>query len=200
MPPMDEAALLDRLQAGDESAFRELVQQYHTTMVRVARYYVASAATAEDVAQETWIAVIKGIERFERRSSLATWLMHICANRARSIAQREHRVIPVDVSAPAVESSRFTEKGLWNDPPVAFTEAVEFRVDSSWIVTQVRDAIATLGEPQCSVVTLRDVEGLSTEEVAQILDITEGNVRVILHRGRAKVRSIVEQAVKGASS
>jgi RNA polymerase sigma-70 factor, ECF subfamily len=195
---VDDAQLLERLLGGDERAFTELVRRYHSTLVTVARYYVASVASAEDVAQDTWIAVMRGLERFEGRSSFKTWLLRICANRARTNAVKEHRTVPTDPSpgAPSVAAQRFDQGGVWTDPPVPFTEFVEFRLDSELLVRCVREAILTLGEPQQAVVTLRDVEGLSTEEVAGILGLSEGNVRVILHRGRARVRAIVEAATK----
>jgi RNA polymerase sigma-70 factor, ECF subfamily len=170
------------------------------TLVKVARYYVASAASAEDVAQDTWIAVLKGIEKFEGRSSFKTWLLRICVNRARTSGVKEHRTIPFDPneSGPSVSSQRFDQGGMWSDPPVPFTDAIDSRLDNSALLNAVRKAIDELGEPQQAVVTLRDVEGLSTQEVATLLGLSEANVRVILHRGRARVREIVEEAVKGS--
>ena len=197
---MDDAELLESLLGGDESAFSELVRRYHPTLIKVARYYVGSVASAEDVAQDTWIAVLKGIEKFEGRSSLKTWLLRICANRARTSGVREHRSIPVDPneSGPTVSAHRFDQGGFWSEPPVPFTDAVDSRLDNSALLDAVRGAIDTLGEPQQAVVTLRDVEGLSTQEVATLLGLSEANVRVILHRGRARVREIVEEAMKGS--
>ena len=199
---MDDAELLERLLGGDESAFAELVRRYHPTLLKVARYYVTSQASAEDVAQDTWVAVVRGVERFEGRSAFKTWLLRICANRARTNAVKEHRIIPADPTPrePTVASQRFDEGGVWTDPPVPFSDVVEFRNDSAALVAAVREAILTLGEPQQAVVTLRDVEGLSTEEVASLLGLSEGNVRVILHRGRARVRAIVEATTKGTGT
>ena len=196
---VDDTELVARFRGGDETAFTELVGRYHSTLLKVARYYVVGAASAEDVAQETWMAVIRGVERFEGRSSFKTWLLRICANRARTHAVNEHRTIPVDPnpSGATVHASNFDQGGMWRDPPVPFTEFVEFRHDSEALVRQVCEAISTLGDPQRTVVTLRDVKGLSTEEVADLLDLSVGNVRVILHRGRARVRVIVEAATKG---
>jgi len=196
---VDDAELLESLLGGDESSFTELVRRYHLTLVKVARFYVASAASAEDVAQDTWIAVIKGIETFEGRSSFKTWLLRICANRARTSGVREHRSIPVDPgeSGPSVAAHRFDQGGMWSEPPVPFTDAIDSRLDNAALLHAVRDAIEALGEPQQAVVTLRDIEGLSTQEVATLLGLSEANVRVILHRGRARVREIVEEAVKG---
>ena len=197
---MDDAELLQNLLGGDESSFTELVRRHHSTLVKVARYYVASASSAEDVAQDTWIAVMRGIEKFEGRSSFKTWLLRICVNRARTTGVKEHRSIPVDPneSGPSVSAHRFDQGGFWSDPPVPFTDAIDSRLDDTALLSAVRKAIDALGEPQQSVVTLRDVEGLSTQEVAALLELSEANVRVILHRGRARVREIVEEVVKGS--
>lgn len=187
--------LLTNFLGGDQAAFREIVTRYHTTLVRVARYYVNSEASAEDVAQETWIAVLRGAERFEGRSSFKTWLFRIVVNRARKTGSVEHRVLSLDPVSP-VPRSRFDTGGTWSEPPQPFTELVEGRIDRAAVIGQVHRAIQTLGEPQRAVVTLRDVEGLSTNEVANLLDLTEGNVRVLLHRGRAKIRETLESTVK----
>lgn len=197
---MDDAELLQNLLGGDESSFTELVRRHHSTLVKVARYYVASAPSAEDVAQDTWIAVMRGIEKFEGRSSFKTWLLRICVNRARTTGVKEHRSIPVDPneSGPSVSAHRFDQGGFWSDPPVPFTDAIDSRLDDTALLSAVRKAIDALGEPQQSVVTLRDVEGLTTQEVAALLELSEANVRVILHRGRARVREIVEEVVKGS--
>ena len=191
--PVDDLELLHRLVAGDESAFTELVTRYHQKLVQIARYYVRTQSSAEDVAQETWIGVIKGADRFEGRSSLSTWLFRICANRARSIAVRENRVVQVDIDrTPVVASSRFDLGGVWSDPPVPFTELVDDRVANETMLSAVTSALASLKDPARSVVTLRDVEGLTTSEAADVLGLSEANVRVILHRGRAQIRNIVE--------
>ena len=199
---MEDAELLAKMLAGDRASFVEIVTRYQSVLVRVARLYVGSDATAEDVAQETWIAVLKGLERFEGRASFKTWLLRICTNRARSIAVREGRQVPVDTegSGPTVDQARFTEGGMWTEPPVPFTDLVDGRLDSAAILAAVRAAIDALGEPARAVVTLRDVEGLSTAEVAELLELSEANVRVILHRGRAKVRAAIEDSMKGAST
>lgn len=196
---MDDAALLERMLAGDEDAFVTVVGRYHGAVVRVARAYVASDATAEDVAQETWMAVVRGLERFEGRSSFKTWLLRICANRARSIGVRERRSVPVDTTAeePAVAPGRFDARGMWSDPPVPFTEEVEARLADGALADAVRGCIEELPPAMRAVVTLRDVEGLSTVDVAELLGLTEANVRVIVHRGRAKVRAALEALVGG---
>lgn len=196
---MDDDALLERILSGDRDAFRELVSRYQSSVVRVARYYVNSEASAEDVAQETWIAVLRGLEKFEGRSSFKTWLFRIVANRARKTGTREHRIISVDPVDP-VSSARFNEGGMWTEPPEPFTDLIDTSIANADVVKAIREAIRTLGEPQQSVVTLRDVEGLSTSEVAGLLELSEANVRVLLHRGRAKIREILEETVKGGHS
>ncbi len=196
---MEDDALLERILAGDQDAFRKLVEKYQATLVRVARYYVNSEASAEDVVQDTWIAVLKGVDRFEGRSSFKTWLFRIAANRARKTGTREHRIVSVDPVSP-VSSARFNEGGMWIEPPEPFTELVNAKLANAEVVAACREAIRGLSEPQQSVVTLRDVEGLSTSEVAQVLDLSEANVRVLLHRGRAKIREVLEGTLKGGSA
>jgi RNA polymerase sigma-70 factor (ECF subfamily) len=198
---VDEGELLARIAGGDEAAFGELVTRYHPTVVRVAGFFVSDRATAEDVAQDTWLAVLKGLPGFEGRSSFSTWLLRIATNRARSRGVADSRMVPMDTSAsPAVDPSRFGSGGMWSEPPVPFTDLVEGRIDRSDATRAVAGALAMLPEPQRTVVTLRDVEGLSTAEVADLLELTEANVRVIVHRGRARLRARVEELVKGTPS
>lgn len=198
---MDDAELLSRLLAGDEKAFRELVVRYNASLIRVALYYVSNQASAEDVAQDTWIAVLKGVERFEGRSSFKTWLFHILVNRARSTGTKEHRSIPVDpMGGATVAASRFDEGGVWRVPPVPFTDVIDESLSNERLLRLVHESIRRLPEPQQAVVTLRDVEGLSTMEVAELLELSEANVRVILHRGRARVRGDVEARMPGGGS
>jgi len=199
--PVDDASLLEALLGGDEKAFTELVCRHHASMVRIARLYVGSHASAEDVAQDTWVAVIKGVDRFEGRSSFATWLFRILANRARTAGSKEHRSVPVDVSetGPTVDATRFSEGGMWNDPPIAFTDVIDGRLENATVVDAIRSAIVELPQPHQAVVTLRDVEGLSTMEVAEVLGMTQGNVRVVLHRARARIRAAVEATSRGAA-
>jgi RNA polymerase sigma-70 factor (ECF subfamily) len=199
---VDDTELLQRLLAGDEKAFVEIVTRYHESLVRVARYYVGSEASAEDVAQETWIAVLRGVDRFEGRSSLKTWLFRILVNRARTAGVKEHRVIAVDpqMSDISVSPSRFDQGGQWSEPPVPFTDAIEDGIANEPLVRLVHESIARLPEAPRAVVTLRDVQGLSTTEVAELLGITEANVRVILHRSRARIRSEVEAKMQVGGS
>ncbi|MGC2175006.1 MAG: RNA polymerase sigma factor [Acidimicrobiales bacterium] len=199
---MDDTELLEQLMKGDERAYVDLVSRYHEPLVRVARYYVANDASAEDVAQDTWIAVLRGIERFEGRSTLKTWLFRICVNRARTAGVKEHRTIPVDVMAAeaSVSPSRFNQGGMWADPPVPFTDTIDDALVNGPLVHLVHASIARLPATSRAVVTLRDVEGLSTAEVAELLELSEANVRVILHRCRAKIRSEVEANMREGGS
>ena len=193
---MDDEELLARFLGGDRDAFRTLVLRYQTVLVQIARYYVNSTATAEDVAQDTWIAVLKGAERFEGRASFKTWLFRIVANRARSTGTREKRQIPVDPTDP-VAGDRFNVEGMWKEPPASFVDLLADNQANAQLAAAVRAAIVELPDIQRSVVTLRDVEGLSTSEVASLLDLSEANARVILHRARAHIRELLERVAKG---
>jgi RNA polymerase sigma-70 factor, ECF subfamily len=199
---VEDTELLEQLMKGDERAYIDLVSRYHEPLVRVARFYVANDASAEDVAQETWIAVLRGIERFEGRSTLKTWLFRICVNRARTAGVKEHRTIPIDVMAAeaSVSPSRFNQGGMWADPPVPFTDTIDDALVNGPLVHLVHASIARLPATSRAVVTLRDVEGLSTQEVAELLELSEANVRVILHRCRAKIRSEVEANMREGGS
>lgn len=195
---VDDEELLGRFLAGDRDAFRALVVRYQPTVLQIARYYVNSGATAEDVAQDTWIAVLKGVERFEGRATFKTWLFRIVANRARTTGTREKRQIPVDPTDP-VSGDRFNTEGMWKEPPAFFADLLADGEANAQLAATVRTAIAGLPEIQRSVVTLRDVEGLSTSEVASLLELSESNARVVLHRARAHIREVVERVAKGGS-
>lgn len=189
--------LVVRLRIGDQDAFAVLVDRYHTRLTRFARSFTPRAELAEDIAQETWLGLLRGLDRFEGRASLRTWLFQICANRARTLAAKEGRLIPVDPTdpdAPTVDAARFGPEGMWSQPPAPWLDAAAREQDAE-LVERVRVAITRLPESQQQVVTLRDVEGLAAVEVCRILDLTEGNQRVLLHRGRARVRALLEQEV-----
>ena len=196
---VDDTELVIRLTHGDQQAFEALVRRYQASMIQVARYYVGSQATAEDVVQETWIAIFRGIGKFEGRSTFKTWLFRILANRARSAGVREHRSVPVDpqTAGSTVAASRFDHGGMWTEPPVTFEEGVDDAQSDPALIDLVRSVIDGVDEPGKTVVTLRDVEGLSTREAADILGLSEANVRVILHRTRAKIREAIEEAKGG---
>jgi RNA polymerase sigma-70 factor (ECF subfamily) len=200
----DDHLLVERLRAGDEEAFMDLVRQWSPSMLRVARMYVPSQAVAEDVVQETWLGVLNGIDRFEGRSSLRTWVFSILVNRARTRGERERRTIPFAALArqegedgfEAVDPSRFvtsgSDIGAWASPPVRWWEEPERALDSAEAVARIQSEIDKLPEGQRLVITMRDVDGLSSEEVRSALDISETNQRVLLHRARAKVRKALE--------
>jgi len=185
--------LVRRLRSGDESAFAELIDAYHGSMVGFTQTFVRSRAIAEEVAQDTWVAVLRGIDRFQGRSSLKTWIFRILANRARSTGAREQRITPVDVdNAGTVDRARFDIGGQWADPPAHWSEDVDDRLSSARVIGEIRETISRLPESQRAVVTLRDVDGLSSKEVCDVLGISEANQRVLLHRGRSRIRAALE--------
>ena len=201
-----DAVLLEGLRAGDEAAFTELVDRYSSSMLRVARMYVPSQAVAEEVVQETWLGVLTGLERFEGRSSLKTWLFRILVNRARTRGERERRTVPFATLAgreaegdePAVGPERFLPADHdrwphhWASPPERWDESPERSLQSAETLRVVRDAIERLPPMQRLVISLRDLEGWDSEEVRNALDISETNQRVLLHRARSKVRTALE--------
>lgn len=202
--PTDDDALA-ALRAGDEEAFAELVDRYGPSLTRVARLYVRTPSVAEEVVQETWLAVLNGLDRFEGRSSLKTWIFSILANIARTRGTREARSVPFSELAareattadPAVDPDRFQgphgeHPGAWAVPPETWAPIPEDRLLADETLERVRDAIAELPPAQRAVIALRDVEGWSSAETREALDLSEGNQRVLLHRARAKVRASLE--------
>jgi RNA polymerase sigma-70 factor, ECF subfamily len=200
-----DAALLDGLRAGDEAAFAELMRLYGAGMLRVAQMYVPSRAIAEEVVQEAWLGVLKGIGRFEGRSSLKTWLFRIVANTAKTRGVRESRSIPFSslgdggADEPTVDPERFLGDGErfpghWAVPPQSW--APEGRLLAQEAMDVIEREIERLPPAQQAVITMRDVQGLSSEEVCNALDLTETNQRVLLHRARAKVRSALEEYMR----
>jgi RNA polymerase sigma-70 factor, ECF subfamily len=187
-----EAGLLAGLRAGDEQAFSTLVRRHHSAMLRLALGYVPSAAIAEEVVQDTWLAVLRGISGFEGRSTVRTWLLRILVNRARTAGSRERRTVAVADPEPAVDPSRFDASGAWASPPERWAEEARDRVRATRVAARLRSALGELPARQREVVMLRDVEGLSSSEVCSVLDISEANQRVLLHRGRSRLRQVVE--------
>ncbi|MDX6402468.1 MAG: hypothetical protein QOF27_3074 [Gaiellaceae bacterium] len=197
----EDARLVDGLRAGDEAAFATLMRMYGAGMLRVAQMYVSSRAVAEEVVQEAWVGVLKGIGRFEGRASLKTWLYRIVVNTAKTRGVRESRSIPFsslgDSEGDAtVDPDRFLGSGErfpghWAAPPQAW--APEGRLLSEETLEVVGRAIDKLPPAQRAVITMRDVQGFTSEEVCNALDLTETNQRVLLHRARAKVRSALEE-------
>lgn len=197
--------LLERLRQGDESAFASLVEQYHPAMVRLALGFVANRAAAEDVVQEAWVGVLRGLARFEGRSSLKTWLFRIVTNRAKTRAVRDGRVVPFtdlwrlddEPDEPSVPLDRFSadqhdEHGHWVSAPQSWEDLPEERLLSQELQGVVQAAIDQLPASQKAVITLRDLEGWRSEEVCNTLEISESNQRVLLHRARSKVRRALE--------
>jgi RNA polymerase sigma-70 factor, ECF subfamily len=201
----DDVELVDRLRHRDEAAFAALIDRYHAQLVCLAAYYVPNRAVAEEVAQETWIGVLRGIDRFEGRSSLRTWLFRILTNRAKRRGEQESRSIPFAAFSPAdgeefeeVEPERFLPAGHqwaghWAALPQDWRETPEERLLSDETRALVQRAIDTLPPNQRLVITMRDVEGWPSDEVCNVLSITETNQRVLLHRARSKVRAQLER-------
>jgi len=189
----DDNALLSRLRAGDENAFAAFVAQHDGALRRVARTFVRTDAAVEDVVQETWLGVVRGLDAFEGRSSLRTWLFTILANRARSRAVRDARSVPFsaleDDDGPAVEPSAFDADGRWTSAPLRLDGDPESRLLSGELRGHLLAAVDGLGRDQRAVITLRDLVGLPAAEVCDLLDISEGNQRVLLHRARTRVRT-----------
>jgi RNA polymerase sigma-70 factor (ECF subfamily) len=199
-----EAVLVDALRHGEEEAFVDLVGRHHAGLRRVARAYVSSDAVADEVVQETWLAVVVGIDGFEGRSSVKTWIFHILVNIAKTRGVGERRSLPFsglapdggERGSPGVPPERFQGPGdawpgHWAAPPRAW-EDPERRLGSLEAREYLRRALHTLPQAQQAVVTLRDVEGLDPGEVCGLLQLSDANQRVLLHRGRARLRAAIE--------
>lgn len=197
-----EAQLLDALRAGDEAVFAQLVREYQPSLVRVARIYVSTQAAAEEVAQETWLGVLNGLDRFEGRSSLRTWIFRILTNIAKTRAQRDGRTLPFSalqdpgrVPEAALDADRFLDPehprwpGHWAVRPEPWPEEAVVAAETQ---ARLAEAIEALPAAQRAVISLRDIEGWSSEEVRNALEISETNQRVLLHRARSKVRRALE--------
>ncbi len=192
--------LLGRLRGGEENAFDEIVGRYGAALLRVALVYTPSQAVAEEVVQETWLGVVRGLDRFEGRSSLATWLFRIVANRAKTRGQQEPRSVSFAALAAdeihrgevAVDADRFTTKGVWSSPPARWDENQEKSLASRETVAVIEAAIAALPDTQRLVITIRDVGGWPADGVCDALGISEADHRVLLHRARSQVRRALE--------
>ena len=203
----DDAELIDALKQRDEAAFVRLVQRYQGPLLPLALVYARSRAVAEEVVQETWLGVLEGIERFERRSSFKTWLFRILVNRARTRGEREGRTIPfsalgdatLEPVEPAVAADRFLGPTHpqwplhWAVPPKSWGESPEEELLARETLELVERAIAALPPAWREVITLRDVEGWTAEEVCNVLGLSETNQRVLLHRARSRVRGVLER-------
>ena len=189
--PTDDV-LVAGLRAGDEEMFACLLNSWSGSMLRLARSFVSTTASAEEVVQDTWLAALRGLDAFEGRSSLKTWLFRILVNRARTTGSKEQRSVPVADPEPAVDPTRFGGDGGWSDPPEHWIEAAERRMEAGKLADRVRAWLGELPARQREVVLLRDIEGMSSEEVCAVLALTEGNQRVLLHRGRSRLRQLFE--------
>lgn len=202
----EDLRLVEALRSGNESAFVSLIDRYHTSMLRLAMIFVPSQAVAEEVVQETWMGVLQGLDRFEGRSSLKTWIFRILTNRAKTRAQREGRSVPFsslseftsELHEPAVEPERFKGPdqqwpGHWVSFPRSWDEIPEERIISQETMTCIQEAIDILPPRQREVITLRDIEGCSSDEACNLLGVSEVNQRVLLHRARSRVRRALER-------
>lgn len=200
----DDQRLILGLRAGDDAVFAELIDRYHASLVRVAMRYVPSRAVAEEVAQDTWLGVIEGIDRFEGRSTLKTWLYRILIYRAKARGERERRTSPMsalgelDDSAPLVPTERFQGSdalwaGHWATPPQRWDGDAEARLLAGEARTLIDATIQRLPQAQRDVIVLRDISQFTAAEVCEMLDVTQANQRVLLHRARSRVRAVLEE-------
>ena len=200
---LEDAQLVERLRAGDEAAFELLVGRHHGEMLAVARSYVRTRAVAEEVVQETWLAVLTAIDRFQGRASLKTWIFRILVNTAMTRGGREARVTPFssfdpgDGEGPAVDPDRFDANGEWHVWPSSWHALPEDDLLGRETVDVVRRAVEELPPRQAQVIAMRDIAGFTADEVAMTLGISPGNQRILLHRARSKVRSVLERHLDG---
>ncbi len=209
-PSAEERRLVEALRRREEAAFVELVDRYNSALLRLAQMYVPSRAVAEEVVQETWLGVLQGIDRFEMRSSLKTWIFRILTNRAKTRGEREGRMIPfsalaqgeLEADEPAVEPERFlgADHAQWPEhwalPPTSWGENPEQRLLADEMQKCILNLIESLPQSQRAVITLRDLQGLTADEVCNILGVSETNQRVLLHRARSKVRALCEELMR----
>jgi RNA polymerase sigma-70 factor, ECF subfamily len=187
-----EHVLVERLRAGDEQAFEALVLRHDGALRRLARTFVRTDAAADDVVQETWLGVIRGLATFEGRSSLRTWIFGILANQARTRATRDARSVPFSSVGPAdqptVDPAAFDADGRWRSAPARLDGDPVSGLLSAELRAKLLEAVDGLPPDQRAVITLRDLAGVPAAEVCELLDVSDGNQRVLLHRARARVR------------
>ena len=203
----EEAALLERLRAGDERAFEALVESYYGTMLSIAQTYVRTRSIAEEVVQDAWLGILRGLDRFEGRSSLKTWIISIVINIAKTRGVRESRSVPFASLAagddePVAPADRFRSAndafpGHWWTPPADWRALPQEVLLGRETLGVVKRAIGALPDAQRTVIAMRDLAGCSAEEVCDTLSISEGNQRVLLHRARARVRAALERHLNG---
>jgi RNA polymerase sigma-70 factor (ECF subfamily) len=199
----DDHVLLGRLRSGDERAFEMLVDRYDGSLRRVARTYVRTPAAVDDVVQETWLGVVRGLSAFEGRSSLRTWIFGILVNQARTRARRDARSLPFSAletdDGPTVDPAAFGADGRWASAPARLDGDPETGLLSGELRAELLHAVEALSEEQRAVITLRDLVGCSAPEVCGLLDISDGNQRVLLHRARTRVRHALAPLMEVAS-
>jgi len=202
----DDLRMIEALRSGNEAAFVSLIDRYHASLLRLAMVFVPSQAVAEEVVQEAWMGVLQGLNRFEGRSSLKTWIFRILTNCAKTRAQREGRSVPFsslpefnsNLPEPAVDPERFRGPdqqwpGTWVSFPHTWDEIPEERMLSQETIARIQEAIDDLPPGQRQVITLRDIEGWASDEICTLLGVSEANQRVLLHRARSKVRRALEK-------
>jgi RNA polymerase sigma-70 factor (ECF subfamily) len=197
----EDAELLSRLRAGDERAFGQIVREWSPLLLHVARSFVATHASAEECVQEAWLGVIRGLDRFEGRSRLRTWVVGIVVNVARRRAERDGRTVPWtafdEESGPTVDPRRFRAPGErwaggWTEQGAPREWEPESVLLAGEAMEVLQRGLAELPPRQRAVVTLHDVHGLAADEVCAVLELSPGNERVLLHRGRARLRQLLE--------
>ena len=189
-----DTTLLDAIRAGDDAAFASLVSKYHQRLLRCAESMVPNRAVAEEIVQDTWLGVVRGIDRFEGRSTVKTWLFHILVNRARSAGAREARSVPFGDPL----EGRLPAAREWSRPPDPWSDAVDSRVVAHELATRIEGCLPMLPAGQRQVLVLHDIEGLAGAEVCALLGISAGNQRVLLHRARTQVRGLLRAELGGS--
>ena len=200
-----DLALVERLRAGDESAYMDLVDRLTPSMRRVARMYVRTDAVADEVVQDAWVGVLQGLHRFEGRSALRTWIFRILVNIAKQRGQREGRSVPFaalagdDLDAPSFDPAMFLPDGHWSTLPFDWRGVPEERAEGRELLAVIGRTLDDLPPMQAEVLRLRDVAGWSSEDIRNALDLTDTNQRVLLHRARARVRAAVETYLRSVA-
>ena len=189
--------LIPKLLEKDEAAYRDVVKAYHGMMVYVAKSIVGEAI-ADEVAQESWVSVMKALPKFERRSTLKTWIMRIVSNTAKSRLRHESRTVNVDdfegLAGPMVSGGKFNDQGHWTTPPSVWQgDSPESLLASTQLQEVINKSLSELPPIQRSVLTLRDIQALDMDSICKILDVSESNGRVLLHRARCQVREAIDE-------
>ena len=196
----DDVALVARILGGDEDAFAALVDALHRPLSRIAEAQIGRGATAEDLVQETWVSVVAHLADFQGRSSLRTWIATILVNGAKTRRERERRFVSLEDDPGGEEgepAGRFSARGFWATPPADGPEAIALRKESRELIAA---ALTALPATQRAVVTLRDIEEWTSDEVCNVLELSESNQRVLLHRGRQRLRAALEASTAAESA